>query len=66
MSVGGLLPIFNAVNLIFRAVDDRIGADYLAFDRMFAVALADQTDFLRVVMLGRPSHAGRKSPRRLG
>ena len=60
MSVGGLLPIVNAVNLIFRVVDDRIGADFLAIDRIFAVALADQTDFLRVVMLGRPSHAGRK------
>ena len=60
VSVEGLLPIFNAVNLIFRVVDDRIGAEFLAIDRMFAVALADQIDFLRVVMLGRLSHAGRK------
>ena len=43
------------MNTIFRVVDDRIGADFLAIDRVFAVALADHIDLLGIVMLGRPS-----------
>ena len=48
------------MNAIFRVVDDRIGADFRAIDRVFAVALSDQIDLLRVVMLGRPSRTGRE------
>ncbi len=46
------------MNAIFRVVDDRIGADFRAIDRVFAVALAVQIDLLSVVMLGRPSCTG--------
>ena len=48
------------MNAIFRVVDDRIGADFFAIDRVFAVALTDQIDLLRVEMLGRPSRTGRE------